>query len=413
MKKVPLLTYSIFLFAIYCLLLATAHAGGPFMVDYSGNGNIIKWPDKTLRWYVVKGALSHGISNEKAVSWLNGIFEIWQNAAIEDGAGNSVKAVDISIEFGGYINVEVDGSNYLQVVKEREGGAVIIFDASGEIIDRQLGENARRYVIGLTSPISNGASFVGGMVVMNGLFINGSNDDVADVSEDEFRAAMLHETGHLLNLDHTQANIEAAKRYEEGDRLMASYVPTMYPVLYSADQLKLSTDDVIALAEQYPSQDYLKNFCRINGELRDINGDGFQGADVVARAKDAAYEWEDVRTFVSGVNYPPGSQNGGYSLAGLVPGREYAVGFRGIDPSFTGGSGLAPYDPPISNIVPSIIADGVVACTSGGTSSDTGVSKVDVSESQLSSNFNTDAGSADGALDAAAPSAGCSLIRRF
>ena len=330
----------------------------------NGNGAPIAWKDSVIHWVSDTGPLSSRITNEEAVSWVNEIFSTWAGVELSTADGGSVKAVNLSVSYDGDVGYDVDLSNYIKASSEAYLKAVVIFDPEGEIVDKEFGAGSHKYIIGFAAPMSsNGVFFTGGVVVINGYFIgNGPKK----VSENKYKAALLHEAGHLLNLDHTQANISAAKRVEDGDISLVDEIPTMYPILYSEHQFTPHADDVIALAMQYPSDEYKSAFCEITGSLIGSDGGGFQGANMEAHAKDAAFEYSDARTFVSGVMYPAGTKSGEYVLGGIVPGREYVVGYSGIDPSFVGGSSIEPYDPPLSDIVPTVINLGYIACSSGG-----------------------------------------------
>jgi len=387
---------------IFSLCAFCAFAGGPFFVDKGGSGVPIVWKNNTIRWMADPGPLNPKIDNSKAISWASEVLRIWKEASLTDATGADVQVVDITAVYLGNAAQDITASNYLSVINsaQQQGIAIIIFDSDGIIIDEEIGEGAHKYVVGFASPIvQGGPNFAGGVVVLNGLFVDGDNKETADVSEKEFKAAFLHEVGHLLNLDHTQANIEALERAREGDLSLLDEIPTMFPVLYSDSQLSLQVDDVVALAEQYPSVAYLNNFCRITGELIDTDGKGFQGADVVGRALSADNEWSDVRTIISGVLYPAGSANGNYSLGGLIPGRNYVVGYRAVDEMYTGGSSIAPFDPPRTDIIAGTIQEEVIACSGGGLSIEMSVSEV-----------TKIGGGTSGSFDATQPSGGCSLI---
>lgn len=341
-------------------------AGGPFFVDGKDGGFPITWESKTLEWVADPGPLNSRISNQQAVLWIEELFADWSNATLEKEDGASVGVADIEFKYAGLLGKDIAEDYDISYSDITNSRAVIVFDADGKITDKELGDSAHDYVVGFASPIADGSDyFAGGVVVINGLFIDGDNKNSGELSEDEFKAAILHEIGHLLNLDHTQANIEAAQRYEDGDVSLSDEIPTMYPVLYTSDQLALHADDKIALAEQYPASDYTANFCRLAGILNDSSGKALQGADVEARAEDDVNKWSDVRTQVSGVLYPANSEHGEYVLGGMAPNRVYTVRYRAIDKSFTGGSSIAPFDPPKAGIPSGIAAASIVACKAG------------------------------------------------
>ncbi len=387
------------------------------MVDSNGSGNPIKWEDNSLKWVVDGGPLNPVVSNQTALRWVSRLFEAWRNAELESEKWGELPIVNLEAQYSGTLSYDINLGNYFNVAISFQPKAVIIFDATGEIVDSELGEGARNYVVGFASPFGNGSEFFsGGVVVLNGLFVDGDRNNSGELYEEEFKAAILHEIGHLLNLDHTQANIEATERIDDYDFSLTDEIPTMYPVLYSEDQLNLHADDKIALAEQYPTDYYINYFCKIIGELKDADGLPMQGIDVVARATDAVFEWSDIRSYVSGVSYPTGTTNGEYMLGGIVPGREYNVGYRGIDPLFTGGSSIAPFDPPITWIIEGTINSNVVACATGGDSENVALTTSDeVVQIDSSKDMSEEASSVSSADESsnsagAKPAGGCSLI---
>ncbi len=392
--------YKILIYIIAILAYSTtALAGGPFFVNYDGNGAPILWENNTIKWVVDGGPLNNAVSNAEAVAWIKELLTVWQDAELETAGGDLTKVANITFEYQGALSNNIDEKNYLSAIDMDEARAVFIFDSTGELIDRELGDGAKKYVVGFASPLSDGSDyFAGGVVVLNGLFVDGDKKGSSEVGISEFKSAVLHEIGHLLNLDHTQANIEVAERLSDGDSSLSDELPTMYPVLWTDDQLNLHAEDTIAIAEQYPSTNYNSEFCKIKGELMNSSGKPFQGGDVVARAEDPLYEYSDVRSFVSGVMYPVGTSNGEYVLGGIVPGRKYAVGYRELDSSFTGGSSIAPYDPPKTGIGSGVITDARLECQNASLSSE-----------PFSSSGITD--SSDSANAGAAPGGGCSLIR--
>lgn len=395
----------IFVFLALFFFNATSIAGGPFFVDPQGSGLPLLWENNTVRWIADSGPLSGRIDNKTAMDWVREIFTIWQGASLEVADASMAAVVDLKTEYIGNVEEDITAANYMSYINAVGANAVIIFDPDGEIIDLELGKGAHYWVVGFASPVSDGtAYFAGGIVVINGLFVNGDELNSPEIGPDKFKAAILHEVGHLLNLDHTQANFEATEFFKDGDASLEDEIPTMYPILYTEAQLNLHADDVIALAQQYPAKTYTDNFCNFAGELINGDGKGLQGADVVARAVEDAFVWSDVRTFISGVNYPAGSENGQYVLGGMLPNRKYTVSYRAILHLFTDGANIAPYDPPKTGIASGIIGEGVAVCTAGGGTSAVADAVVDEKpDEDISTGFGV--GNPGGA-------GGCSLIRK-
>lgn len=400
----------IFLFlAIFFLVPSFLFAGGPFLVDSSGNGAALLWANNNLQWMSDGGGLNSRIKNDVAVRWVSELFDVWRNTALTGLDGEDVPVVDLEVEYLGPIASDITVDNYMSFLNGDDPVAIVVFDEDGSIVDEEFGEGAKNFVVGLASPfgVRNNANFVGGMIVINGIFVDGISD-TPELSEEKFKAAILHEIGHLLNLDHTQVNIEATARFASGDVSLSDEIPTMFPVLYTEDQLNPHNDDKIALAELYPSAAYNNEFCRISGNLLDSNDAGFQGADVMARATTPEDEWDDVRAVISGVTYPAGTNDGSFMLGGMLPGRQYRISYLGFPDFFTGGSGVAPFDPPRTGIVATDM--GVMACSTAGATVSLGQSIVNYQESAVAAPVDSSS-SDDAENEVAGPAAGCSLVR--
>ncbi|MBI2345789.1 MAG: hypothetical protein HYV03_02670, partial [Deltaproteobacteria bacterium] len=96
-----------------------------------------------------------------------------------------------------------------------------------------------------------------------------------------FRAGVVHEIGHLLNIDHSALGQELEGSATPNAGLG---VPTMYPRIVTPLQDDLHLDDIVAAASLYPNPDFTAKFCAITGQLIGVDGKGFQGAMVIARA---------------------------------------------------------------------------------------------------------------------------------
>ncbi len=111
----------------------------------------------------------------------------------------------------------------------------IIYDADAAILIA-LGKDEES-VIGFAGScaLDTGAGeIVSSHVVMNGLFQDGANNPVPDLSTAEFDATFIHEFGHFSGLDHSQINVGCASGFCSSDDLAG--LPTMFPFLISGTQ---------------------------------------------------------------------------------------------------------------------------------------------------------------------------------
>lgn len=341
-------------------------AGGPFIVDQKGLGVPMRWQGDKLEWYADEGRLTSTISNDTAKQWIQELFNKWTGAKLTNKDRQLVGTSVVTVEFKGGIGGDVKSCkpagatdddrdpcgegemDYPSIVdNDADMRTVVIFDEDGSIIT-DLGYN-KDDVVGLSAPTygsDDGLKITKGFAVMSGYLLS-----TGRLTEDEVKAAMLHELGHLLNLDHSQVNSDDARLCNIDAACEAgNVIPTMFPNLVSGNQQILSYDDIIAISWIYPSQDFNDDFCTITGNVFDSNGNPLKGVNIVAMRADEG-DWmakADARSFVSGVlkagcNGSNDQENGStYYLHGIVPGHKYQVIYEPVDTGFTGASDLEP-----------------------------------------------------------------------
>ena len=140
--------------------------------------------------------------------------------------------------------------------KSGDSKTPVIFDNDGSIIDGIFGTGARFDILGvagLDTPVGVSTTITEASIVINGLFYDGvglpSSPD--DVTLTGLKAAMVHEIGHAINLDHTYLNHDLALDGNAGNDI---YVPTMFPIA-ADDEAALATtnpDDQLAAENLYP-----------------------------------------------------------------------------------------------------------------------------------------------------------------
>lgn len=376
----------LFLCAALSCAAVSARAGGPMLVDADNSGEPARWKNGVIRWKADRGPLTRAISNQKAIDqWVKPLFEKWKNAALPVKGGNPVVTVALDFIYEGTVDADITKDNYPDYTNpdfSRE--TVIIFDSDGSItqdfFERQgvsemecgLPKNC---IAGLGAPLADASTKVvnGGFMILNGRLIDGVNTrDNKEMAADQFKAVILHEMGHLLNLDHSQVNVEMA----ESCAARRSYncpeggaIPTMYPASLSQEQFLFHRDDVVTLSWLYPAQAFSDNFCTVTGEIKNAEGKGMQGVNVVA--KNVNNPIDDARSWVSGVLYKEGTANGTYILAGLNPGEEYEVHYEELLHKYDGGGGFGPLgaDSPVNlgaAVIPGPGGTATVKCGGGG-----------------------------------------------
>ena len=232
-----------------------------------------------------------------------------------------------------------------------DGLSPVMYDADGSIIDQMFGAGARFDVLGaagLDTPIGAGP-ITEASIVINGAFFDGLGPpgSPADApTQLAFEAAMVHEVGHFLNLDHSLVNHElGADSDPDNDR----FVPTMYPLTVLDEEAiaSLNPDDEAGVVGLYPAASAATARWELSGSVSRA-GVPFQGAEIVVRKNDDplrfAYAAISGQQFQpcspGGACYPcdgtsvcdPGDppEQGTYVLFGLTPG-DYTVCVEQLD----------------------------------------------------------------------------------
>jgi len=346
-------------------------AGGPFVRDIVNNTGVAQqWKDNKLTWYSDDGALSNSVSHTTAMTWLTEAINKWTNSYLRDTSTTTVATTVVKNNYQGSIGKDIDITNFDEYVSAQPGETVIIFDKDGKITEYFAG-GAYTQIPGLSQLLlssTDGIKILKGVVILNGVLL-----DNGTLNEEQYKAAVQHELGHLFNLDHSQVNDDIASRCSlRGDCTDGQFIPTMYPELKTWMQSNLTYDDMITISWIYPSDDFRNKFCTITGEIQDKDGRPLQGVNVVARrvGEGELIKKEDSRSMVSGVLYDYCYSDGHYYLHGIRPGKTYEVIYEPLSTSYRGMSGFEPLPDPPSGFNSGTIlgSDGssTASCNAGG-----------------------------------------------
>ncbi|MBI4605478.1 MAG: hypothetical protein HY721_26230, partial [Planctomycetes bacterium] len=244
------------------------------------------------------------------------------------------------------------------LVFKDDGVNPVIFDDDGRIFADIFGDGSD-LVLGFAGPtlvLEEDGRIVKGFAMFNGASMVGSH-------RDELRAAMTHELGHLINLDHSQVNGHHITSVS--GRLVGEGVPgfagvpgeedveTMHPLLVTAAMATLHADDRAALSALYPAPGFEPSTAAITGLVLDIDGSTpLLGVNVVARSVQRPFEeaYSCVSGFLADPAKPealPAALRGAYELRGLTPGEAYRVYIEEVSQRFTLGASVGPLDPPL------------------------------------------------------------------
>src|SRR3989338_4677246 len=379
-------------------------AGGPMLVDdITNSGEPSRWPFNATKgkWVVeVWGDPGQDAIIRRLVVPL---LDSWKNVKLNLPDGSTIVTVALDIQYKGKLSDleaykdigDITVSNYTLFTNVAEQDqtvtppTVIIFDADGSITENYFaGQESEKCpkpkncIAGFAAPsrLDRAHKVIqAGVAVLNGRLINGiSNSDDGELAsstaeaEKRFLGIILHEIGHMLNLDHSQVNLEIADACslsgscEQGDQVV-----TMYPELKSTEQFILHRDDKVAISFLYPNQAFKDNFCTIVGEIQNEEGKGMQGVNVIARNVNEPFI--DARSMVSGVMFGYDTANGTYHLAGILPNKEYEVFYEELNQAYVVelASTFSPLgvDSPKdfgSDIIPGPDGKQTVHCSSGG-----------------------------------------------
>lgn len=338
------------------LIPLASFAGGGYIITESGAPS--EWDNSSsIRIHPESGACG-SFTNTQMLTKLDDNLGFWLDLSDVNldfvVTSGSIGGVD-GCNYGTYL-VGVDGASNVGI---SDGLNPVLFDNDGEIVAAVAGTSNKFRVLGFANPsgfANNYAEIVDGQAVFNCRCLPGntngactSGSSTIEFTEDELNFTMVHELGHMLNLDHTQVNANLVDGSADDD----TYIPTMYPVSENAAaQISPMQDDIVALGTIYPSSTFTSTYCRVTGTLLDSSGNRLRCADVQAKTSDNA----DSVAFVSGAYAPAVDNNddgdtadsgectsncGDFQLY-LTPGKSYTISVKTINSTFTGGSGISP-----------------------------------------------------------------------
>ena len=306
----------------FSLLLGQAalFAGGPLAP--LGPGVFARWnPLQPVIIAIDQGPMGVGgsISNAQGVDFVRSTLAEWE-----------IGTATIRFADGPQLPVDVGVSNYFPFLTQPQAqGNPVIFDHDGSIIEDLLGEGSSNNILGFASAIPAGVNFGFGFAVLNG-----RRASLATLGL--FRRVVIHELGHLLGLDHSQGDF--SRRFDP------VFVPVMFP-LAGSGPIGLRSDDRAWLSYMYPVEGFRDQTGTIRGQVLRRSEGGLSGANVVAMPieVDGEGQWtERPDGLVSVVSDFLLEGIGQFELPGLDPG-SYVVFVEPISSSFTGGSGVGPF----------------------------------------------------------------------
>lgn len=323
--------------ALVAGLASQAYAGGYLSVS---SGGVARSWSGTVTLNLDLGSL--GTLGNAAADTLS------TNAATR-WANSSISTCSLAFATGTDLPVDVTSSNFNTYLNEGapDGRTPIVYDVDGTITDAMIGAGAGNQVLGFAGPVwLSGNTITEGRAVLNGRFIDGnSTSPNPEVTQAQFEGVIAHELGHMLNLDHSQAN-DAFVNVDAFHTADFVGYPTMYPLVHD-DIADLEIDDQYWISSLYPHSSFTTGRTALTGVVRNAGGSLINGVNVVARRAD---DDNAVVTCVSGYldGTPTISPDGIFRLPGLPAGTAWVLDVEPIQSGFTGGSSVGPIDPPLT-----------------------------------------------------------------
>lgn len=330
----------------------SAAAGSYIAVDNTGQP--YKWQGPIEMRFDI-GPLGR-LSNEEADAFVLSAMDTWMHPQIPGSPVVFVQGEDLEEDQGDGVGPDI----YWETGPPYDGVSVVLYDQFGLLIE-SLGAGMSDSVVGGTDIVypedGSPAPLTEALLVMNGKMISEAEGSPGTLPIEQYRGAIIHELGHVLNLGHAQAAVAFTDTgYDVGNpfgnifgqppRIEPDYrgMPTMFPTVLPELQT-LEMNDVAWVYDLYGSSSPGEVFGTISGVVRDPAGLPFNGANLVA------YSVDDPTSMVTAVSgftdgNPINAPTGYFRIGGLPVGTRWVVDVEPIVDAFTGGSRLGPIDPP-------------------------------------------------------------------
>jgi hypothetical protein len=330
------------------LAAGATHAAGPLYLWEGGSEPVpYKWDtSETIPVYTDGGdaftfdfdGVTPFITIERANEITQFAFDNWN--AVPTSTFEAAIAGTIESQTG---IADVTGANAHLIYDAENGyGFWVNYDTDGSILEDYFGV-PRTAVLGIAFPELADEST--GEIIEATAVINGWNVYDTDIDGHRVAGVFTHEFGHAINLSHSQTNGHIAylsrpwSPYYPGVNNCGSYpaltdfehIETMFPFIDhggprgTAQSTVNMPDDMAAISNLYPTDDYASSTGAISGVLRLKDGKTeYSGINVIARNVNDLYG--DAVSGMSG-DQTQGllGPDGRFTINNLTPGEEYVL----------------------------------------------------------------------------------------
>lgn len=292
------------------------------------------------------GLLSKADADALAIDAINK----WSNSNIDTCALTFQRGADLEEDYG-----DGRGSEPAFFLNEGRGDGLtpVIYDQEGRMT-ATLFAGAEFTIAGYAGPNTVDPAtghILEGLAILNGKFFDGQPGPT-DMSREQFEGVLVHEFGHMLNMDHAVFNDAfglalADSVFQQGNANYTHY-PTMHSIIHP-QAISLEFDDRAWISNLYPSPAFAQT-AAFSGRVRlndALPGTPLDGVNVVARS---ATDVQLAISCVSGYDNgnPAARRSGDIFFPGLPPGSRWVFDIEPIPGRFIGLSGVGTVDPPIA-----------------------------------------------------------------
>ncbi|HEY8570678.1 matrixin family metalloprotease [Microbulbifer sp.] len=338
---------------------SAANAAGPLYTTYTDNPQPLKWDTSKgpIPVYTDGGAAftldydgeTPFITIERANEITEHAFKNWSDVPTSTFAATIKGTIE---EMTGI--ADVTGENATEFYDKENGyGFWVLYDTDGSILEDYFGV-PKSAVLGIAFPewADENNNIIEATAVMNGW-----NVWDHDTEGNQVAGVFTHEFGHAINLSHSQVNgsmaymsytyspnypgiegcgVEAVHRYDYpaaygANNADPAIIETMFPFIDHSGQagFEQSTvdhpDDMAAISNIYPTEDYASTTGTITGVLRLKDGvTEYSGINVIARNVNNPM-FDAISDMTGSATQGKIGPDGRFTIRNLTPGESYVL----------------------------------------------------------------------------------------